>query len=108
MAKSYGYTPPNSTSGWRDEELQFLYHTGIIQLCLQNHIYELLASSTHLHPPTFGVNSNFVAYSATDRCQYFVALLPPFGVNSHSVAVITTGYPVAIATAIEYICRMSF
>ena len=24
MAKSYGYTPPNSTSGWRGDELKFL------------------------------------------------------------------------------------
>ena len=44
MAKSY--TSPNSISGWRDDELKLLYHTGISQPCLQNHIYELLASST--------------------------------------------------------------
>ena len=28
---SYGYTPPNSTSRWRDGELKFLYHMGISQ-----------------------------------------------------------------------------
>ena len=43
--KSFSYTPPNSTSGWRDGELKFLYHLRISQ-CLRNHIHEPFASST--------------------------------------------------------------
>ena len=43
MTISYGYTPPNSTFGWRDSELTI---RKLVNLCLQNHIHELFASST--------------------------------------------------------------
>ena len=43
MINSYGYTPPNSTSGWRNSDLTIRKS---VNLCPRNHIHELFDSPT--------------------------------------------------------------